>query len=907
MNRKIAAVVGVVVVALVVAGYFIFHVDRGAKPAPKKHVPETATKDSWGNAAKSTEEPKAPSGFAPKWQRDIDPEGPLQLEGQVVDASGAGVGGAEVWLGSVPPRSAKTEDDGSFAFDKLVGREYALTASAGDQVGGPIQYKLTETSDPVVIRMTQGSSLFVTVMDDDNKAVVGADVKAVGETSKAVKTNVEGVVWVKPVHAGWVAVEVTAEGYAPGHGFTQVGAGGAKGRIDLKLHKGVSVSGHVIDDHGKPIEGARITTATLWNMPGSDPVKSDAKGEFTIPALPAGSHTLAASDREHAPGRSAPVTVADKPVTNVEIVMHEGGVLTGTVVDDIGKPVPYATVRVGGDWQQMSTVTSRQTTADKAGSFELRGLDRVKLKARAEGEAAASKVVDVDLATVPKQNVKLVLDVKGTIAGVVVDETGAPIPEVQVNAFPDILSGEAPEAITIAGMSSAATDGAGHFTIRGLPDGGYRVRASRRSSGFDYYEWGQNGVAAKTGDKNVRITLSSPGSIVGKVVVEGGDAPKLGRIQVGYQAPAQVAPDGTFELKEVSAGKHDITVRGANFATFIQHDVEVKPGKPTDVGTITVTRGRRVTGKVVDASGTPVPGAHVKVGQMLVSVQGSEDQMDNVQELYGNKSATTDQDGTFVLVGIPKKATNIMAEHPDKGRSVALAIAEGTDDPPAMTLALRGFGTIVGKVTSQGKPAANVSITDTPKGGGTQMQMTQSDNDGNFTLTKVGEGAHILSAMQQNALSASMKSTSATVNVTAGKTANVTIDIPVGDITLSVVIKALPNNKVDSAQVFLMHGVVAMHDGKQMTDAFLQGGVVGMKFWFGEGKPQPDFTELVPGAYSVCSVPVTGDLNDATFQQRLQEHMADLKVYCKQVTVTPSPNKQTVTQELPAMTPLTTN
>jgi hypothetical protein len=97
-----------------------------------------------------------------------------------------------------------------------------------------------------------------------------------------------------------------------------------------------------------------------------------------------------------------------------------------------------------------------------------------------------------------------------------------------------------------------------------------------------------------------------------------------------------------------------------------------------------------------------------------------------------------------------------------------------------------------------------------------------------------------------------------------------------------------------------------MKDAQQLTDAFLQGGVVGMKFWFGEGKPQPEFAELVPGDYSLCSVPVTGDLNDPTFQQRLQEHMQELKVYCKQVKLTPSPNKQTFTQELPAMTPLST-
>ena len=45
-----------------------------------------------------------------------------------------------------------------------------------------------------------------------------------------------------------------------------------------------------------------------------------------------------------------------------------------------------------------------------------------------------------------------------------------------------------------------------------------------------------------------------------------------------------------------------------------------------------------------------------------------------------------------------------------------------------------------------------------------------------------------------------------------------------------------------------------------------------MKFWFGEGKPPAEFDELVAGDYSVCTIPITGDLSDSTFQQRLQAH-----------------------------------
>ena len=80
-----------------------------------------------------------------------------------------------------------------------------------------------------------------------------------------------------------------------------------------------------------------------------------------------------------------------------------------------------------------------------------------------------------------------------------------------------------------------------------------------------------------------------------------------------------------------------------------------------------------------------------------------------------------------------------------------------------------------------------------------------------------------------------------------------------------------------------------------------------MKFWLGEGKPLPEFDELVAAGYSVCTIPITGDLNDSTFAQRLQEHTDVLKVYCKKIALAASPQKQTIVHEVPAMEPLPTN
>ena len=203
----------------------------------------------------------------------------------------------------------------------------------------------------------------------------------------------------------------------------------------------------------------------------------------------------------------------------------------------------------------MARSPSRQATSDKIGRVRAARASRArKLKARAESDVAASAIATIDLTTdAAKKDLKLVLDVKGTIAGIVVDETGQPVAEVQVNAFPDILGGESPDAILLAGMSSATTDGAGQFTIRGLPDGAYRVRAAR-SSGARRYDWGQHGVAAKTGDKNVKITLAAPG--IDQRQDRASRAAPRRRSRRSSSARRHRPPrtqDGTFKLRSVDA------------------------------------------------------------------------------------------------------------------------------------------------------------------------------------------------------------------------------------------------------------------------------------------------------------------------------------------------------------------
>ncbi|MEO6772631.1 MAG: carboxypeptidase regulatory-like domain-containing protein [Kofleriaceae bacterium] len=895
MNSKRLGGVLVLVAVGLVAWWFLRH--RGDHAAGKGNV-ERASNKVPSLATQHPVRGEAPSARSAAWDLDLDPEGPLQLEGQVLDGDGHGVGGAEIWLGSVPPRTAKTEGDGTFTFDKLVGRTYRLTARSGDLIGGPIAYKLTDTSDPAILQLAGAAKVIVSVHDDHHQPIANAQVKVDEEDGVTAKTGADGNATVGPVHPGWVGVHATADGFAPNAGFTSVGSANSLGRIDLVLHPGIAVTGHVLDEAGKPVAKARVSPAGLWNLGNSaEPVTTAADGAFAL-VLAAGTHTLVAADAEHAPSRSAPFVVASRPVDGVTITMKAGGRITGRVVDAKHQPVAFATVRSAGTGNNMWRVARRQATSNKDGTFELRGLSRTKLELRAESDTTASKIIAVDLtASADKKDVELVLDVAGTIAGVVVDDKGQPVPEVQVSSTPDVWGGADADSMSLAGFSTATTDGAGAFTIHGLPDGAYKLHAARHAS--EGRERFTDGTSAKTGDHDVKLTLASPGSIKGMIAKTDGTPPTIASVRAGFRA-ATPASAGVFAMDDLEPGSYDLTIHGPEFSDVIKRDVKVEAGKATDLGTITVARGRVLSGRVIDNNGAPVAGARVKVGQMLYQFQGAEDQMSTFEDAAGTRSGYTDQDGAFTVIGIPTKQTNAMAEA-TTGRSDAVEVAAGDDDPPAVTLTLRGFGTIVGKVTVKGQPATGVAITDTPKTGGAQIQIVQADDTGAFTVQKAAEGVHVLSAMQQGGI-ASFKSTSTTVTVTTGAATTVTIDIPVGTVALTVSIKPQAGAKVDAAQIFLFKGAVAMTKAKDVQSGFLGGGVSGMKFW--TAMMPAVFDELVPGVYSACSIPITGNMSDSTFLQRLQESADILRVYCKPVTITASPDQQTLAQELPAMVPL---
>ena len=851
--------------------------------------------------------PPAPSQVT----MEDDPVGPLLLEGQVLDSSDDPVEGAEVRLSSNPPRTAKSAADGSFSFDKLLPRTYALNARRGDQVGGPVLHALRAASDPVVIRLAAGASIEVTVVAaEDGAPIAGAAVALQGASLRAT-TDAAGLARLTGVAAVPLAtVEATASGRAPGQVLLQIpDTRGAAIKTRIELRRGAAVSGTVVDQSGAPVAGARVSerdVSQLLQLADADEfAKTDSKGRFTLPAVAAGTYRFHATHPEHAPGSSEPRAVDGiQPVAGVRIELAAGARVAGRVVGKDGAPVPWATVRVGprmSGGPGLADFGTRQATAGERGEFELEGLPRATVLALAMSEEASSAAVEVDLAAVPdRRDLVLRLDVSGHIEGVVVDSAGQPVPEAQVTAYPDLFGSDL-QSFALRGQAVNATDGGGRFVLRGLPDGTYRLLASRSGAASPF---SRKATKAATGATGVRLVLEREGRIRGRVQFEDGSSPALFSVAAGLAPPLPVAGrDGTFELTGVAPGTHDVHVRGPDFAPALVRDVVVEPDRARDVGVIKVERGRSVSGRVLGAGGAPVAGATVVLAEQLLGdgKSLSASLMQSFGDQIGFRQTKSDGDGTYAIAGIGnRKDLVIAAEHEVEGRSLAVVVPLGVDSR-TVDLQLVGFGSVAGLVTAGGKPAQAQVIATTPAASKQNIVVT-SGADGRYQIERLAAGDYKLSATVGGGLGGAFGSQVA--HIEAGKQAQVDIDVPLGDITLVVTVKP-KRGTIDAAQVFLFSGAVAARTGKEVNEAVLSaGGGGGVKHQLGPASAPFRFTAMKAGAYSVCVIPLTGDLQDPAFAQKLQQHLETLEVHCSPTELPESPLEQSYTATVPPMAPL---
>ncbi len=878
MNRKLVTLIAVIAAAI--AGLVLGTADEHVG-TPPSHAQASAPQTYQPRGEPSTHVP-SPHPILPR-KEPQEPVGALRLEGQVIDADQLPVAGARVTLNTTPPRTVHTEPNGVFTFEHLLPRTYSLHARHGALVAEPVEARLTSTTEPVILVLRGAAAIEVSVLDADGQGPVeGATLTVEQHEDVSTHTNKDGKAQLQGLPSGRHPIQALAIGRATGRAtvFHDASASSPT-RVRILLHPGAQVHGRVEDAEGNAIADASVRALDVNTaLPGEAGVVGETRtgpdGQWSLDALPMGTFRFAAEHALFAPGLSAPVTlVGQRPPAPVSIVLRAGAVLEGEVVERAGSPAPFARVQLRPAGPGMDSSASHGAFADATGRFRITGLPRVQFRVEARNDRASALPLDVDLEP-GLANVRLRLDVEGTITGVVVDADGSPLAGAQVVAIPeDRVERSALSTSRSGRYASDLSDGHGRFRLMGLAQGRYRLRGSLTHSSQASAFWLATGVVASVGEEDVRLTLQSPGTLRGRVVRSDGTAPERFSIALSMSPPVEMqGTQGTFVLAAVPPGQHVLTVVAQGLAPKTVEDISINAGDDKDLGVINLADGRRLTGIVRDGQGTPVAGASIIAGPHLLG-SGSQP---GPAPLRGS----SDSSGRFLLEGGGQEPLTVMAEHPDVGRSLPVVTTVEAQAAP-LELTLRPMAGLEGTVRSQGKPLGNVAVVAAPIGSSTGRFMVVTREDGRYHFDRLSMGEYVVTAVLQEGPTSQLQQ-SLLAKVGEQRT-SFDIDVPLGGQLLTIHVLERDGQRLMNGQIYLSTGALRVATLGQLETALASRGEGQTRVQLLLNAQPVSVSRLSAGSYTLCVVPVRGELDNPTQAQRLKDGASQLPVSCRAVDV----------------------
>jgi hypothetical protein len=591
-----------------------------------------------------------------------------RLVGHVERPDGTRVAGAEVLIQDGPEpgtKNATTDGDGAFAFDDLRVGQYLVAPTLAVEVMPP--------TTQVTLIMVAGAGIEVTVRSAQDRApIAGATVRITdgdrtfGEqwSERTAHTDGQGIARFRGMIATTSHLIAAS---APGYAETTLAVHDFQfaertWHAELLLPRAARIAGRVLDADGHGLPGATVAwelhgvprpadTPDLFNPFAfhghMEAVQTDADGRYELSVAP-GSGCVLAAHPTHQLGEQCEVAAAlgvDR--TGVDIVLRDGGEVSGQVVWPDGTPAGGATViatKRGWIHQPIQSHSYRfEARTQDDGRFVFRGIKRGELDLTAFTDDASSALVAVDLTKhATASGIRIELANQGVIRGHVVDETRTPIAYAVVKyaidpaMTPPDARGKAPGGGRRAEMmarhpdfalprsiGATRTDREGTFELAGLPPGLYTITATRAEPVDLPTAYTSVTEAAVAVGDDVELVLKGLGGVPGRVVDENNRPvptfrlsvatsikhPKRDQFAVGHHV---TSPDGTFALHALPAGEYRVRIDGDDVTEQVATDaVKVEVGKVADVGTIHVMKGVRRHGFVVAKDHTPAGGARV--------------------------------------------------------------------------------------------------------------------------------------------------------------------------------------------------------------------------------------------------------------------------------------------------------
>lgn len=359
--------------------------------------------------------------------------------------------------------------------------------------------------------------------------------------------------------------------------------------IDLVLTKGTTLKGMVKDSREVPVPRARIRIKNRTDEatpPFNKKVLSDDGGAYSIPGMPAGAFDITISAENFLRGKQEITIQPGKQEEALDIILRNGNMISGSVMDIDDIPVPGATVMATGK-------SFHRVLTDEGGDFSIEGLEDNKcvLHASAEGYSSDSMVVE------PAGQKKVIFTLlrsegsgKGNIRGTIKSAVAEVAPRITLKLFRVIRENM---KIPYRPKKKMTLDRFGAFSISDIPAGRYMIHAD----GYGFAPTRSEVITVRSDEtiEGVVIEMEAPGSVSGyvydsstgsgladaMVAVEGHSSPRNPRSKVEVEGEGQTAPDGHFAINDLPEGIHTITASREGFKPATIRNINVSGGEVT--------------------------------------------------------------------------------------------------------------------------------------------------------------------------------------------------------------------------------------------------------------------------------------------------------------------------------------
>ncbi len=323
----------------------------------------------------------------------------------------------------------------------------------------------------------------------------------------------------------------------------------------------------------------------------------------------------------------------------------------------------------------------------------------------------------------------------GGIEFLVVDALGAAMAASIVTAF----AGE-------RDLATARTDAAGRAVLHGVePPVQWRVRALGA--------WPVAGIC--DGMSVTRVVMPLAPRLDGRVFDTGGVPVAAARVLLlPVVAGRLVAPpelpeltpqastdaQGRFEIAWPDADARDLVASARGFATTVVAAVRAEAGAGAQL--LTLVRGAVVRGDAMRQDGSPLGGARVEVWSQTLDAHSGVRRLGPMHTRPGGQliaSATTANDGTFVLADLPMGAHVVVlaAEHGSASQCVQVA--------PGVTSEVRLVAAPSAQLRGRVAPAAPDAVAFL-YGGPCLLRSIATAPDGSFVFAQVPAGRYLVGA-----------------------------------------------------------------------------------------------------------------------------------------------------------------